>query len=152
MNKDGSVFIVSSEKSKVNLTKNTNNFNTQCNPLACTIADFSFLYFHLSDLTVCYSNYFQQTLVAFVALPFLLKIILSIESCDGVKILCYFIAFFYTCNALYQLPWYMEKYMEIFFFFQNNEQQQRLRYSYRSLWRAIFSLFVCFFLHLARKN
>ena len=58
MNKDGSVFIVSSEKSKVRLTKNTNNFNTWCNPLACTIADFSFLYFHLSDLTVCYSNYF----------------------------------------------------------------------------------------------
>ena len=28
MNKDGGVFIVSSEKSKVKLTKNTNNFTT----------------------------------------------------------------------------------------------------------------------------
>ena len=57
-------------------------------------------------------------MVAFVALPFFLKIILSIESCDCVKILCYFIALFYTCSALYQLPWYMEKYMEIFFFLE----------------------------------
>ena len=55
MNKYESVFI---EKSKVKLPKNTNYFNTWCNLLACTIADFSFLYFHLSDLTVCYSSYF----------------------------------------------------------------------------------------------
>ena len=59
MNKDGSVFIVSSEKSKVKLTKNTNNFTTECNPLACTRVDFSFLHLHLSNLTVCYSNYFE---------------------------------------------------------------------------------------------
>ena len=39
----------------------------------------------------------------------LLKIILSIESCDCVTILCYFIALFYTCNAFYQLPWYCGK-------------------------------------------
>ena len=58
MSKNGSVFIVSSEKSKVKLTKNANNFNAWCNPLACTIVDFSFLHLHLSNLTVCYSNYF----------------------------------------------------------------------------------------------
>ena len=152
MNKDRSVFTASSEKSKVKFTKNTNNFNAQYNPLACTIVDFSFLRLHLSNLTVCYSNYFRQTLVAFVALPSFLKTILGIGSCDYVTILCYFIALFYTCNAFYQLPWYCGK-MYGNLCFQNNEQQERLRYSYRLLQRAIFFyLFVCLLLHLARKN